>query len=372
MNEPQLDGSLDRKQQEEIFRALAESSIYHDFAENFSRTTGLLVSLTPVESWQLAHHGLPHESPFSALLAKHSHACAACLQTQQRVATPGPQTARTVKCVHGLCETAVPVRIGKHLLGFLRTGQVFHQTPTRERFERVVKWLAGRSVTIGDAKLRKAYLGTRVMEPAQYHSAVGLLDFLAQHLAILSNQIFLQRVRRETPMIASAKKFIEANYDQEISLRRVAEAVHTSPFNFCKKFKQATGINFSGYVSRLRVEKAKNLLLNPNYRISEIAYAVGFGSLTHFYHRFTKLTGFNATDYRKQLGAWQNGSGRNGSAGHNPFGDWRDPQGPQRKERRSDRSGKVNADTLPVSTKMPEVITVRELNLSKNIPCRRL
>ena len=51
----------------------------------------------------------------------------------------------------------------------------------------------------------------------------------------------------------------------------VAKAVNMSTFYFCKMFKKATGLNFTDYVSRVRVEKARNLLLNRNLRISEIA-----------------------------------------------------------------------------------------------------
>jgi AraC-like DNA-binding protein len=66
-------------------------------------------------------------------------------------------------------------------------------------------------------------------------------------------------------------------------------------------FKKATGINFTDYVARVRIEKAKNLLLNPNLRISEIAYEVGFQSLTHFNRVFKKILGRSPTDYRTQL-----------------------------------------------------------------------
>ena len=62
-----------------------------------------------------------------------------------------------------------------------------------------------------------------------------------------------------------------------------------------------TGINFTEYVSRLRTEKAKNLLLNPNLRVSEIAYEVGFQSLTHFNRVFKKVVGESPTEYRGHL-----------------------------------------------------------------------
>jgi AraC-like DNA-binding protein len=66
-------------------------------------------------------------------------------------------------------------------------------------------------------------------------------------------------------------------------------------------FRKITGINFTDYLSRLRIERAKNLLLNPNLRISEIAFEVGFQSLTHFNRVFKRVLGQSPTDYRVQL-----------------------------------------------------------------------
>jgi AraC-like DNA-binding protein len=64
-------------------------------------------------------------------------------------------------------------------------------------------------------------------------------------------------------------------------------------------FKKATGLTFTDYLSRVRVEKAKALLLNPHLRISEIAYDVGFQSLTHFNRMFRKIVGESPTAYRE-------------------------------------------------------------------------
>jgi len=81
----------------------------------------------------------------------------------------------------------------------------------------------------------------------------------------------------------------------------VSRAVNTSTFYFCKLFKKATGLNFTEYLSQLRIEKAKNLLLNPNLRVSEIAYETGFQSLTHFNRVFKRIAGQSPTTYRKRL-----------------------------------------------------------------------
>ncbi|MGD0814647.1 MAG: helix-turn-helix transcriptional regulator [Verrucomicrobiota bacterium] len=76
-----------------------------------------------------------------------------------------------------------------------------------------------------------------------------------------------------------------------------------SVFHFCKVFHKGAGLCFTEFVSRTRVERAKNLLFNPNLRIGEIAYDSGFHSLTHFNRVFKKIEGQSPTDYRGRFGA---------------------------------------------------------------------
>ena len=118
---------------------------------------------------------------------------------------------------------------------------------------------------------------------------------------MVSNQVLVQNENAEPPMITRAKNFIKTNQAEDLSLGQVAKAVNTSTFYFCKMFKKATGLNFTEYLWRVRLEKAKNLLLNPNLRISEIAYEVGFQSLTHFNRVFKKVVGQSPTEYRDKL-----------------------------------------------------------------------
>lgn len=296
------------EEQKEVFRALTESKVFRNFAHDFTVSTGLPLSLTPAESWHLAYQGQSQQSPFCQMLAQQSHACAACLRTQQRIADATSKAARTTECVHGLTETAVPVRAGELLFGFIRTGQVFRRPPTRQAFARVLKQLADWNVTLDTGKLRRAFFATRVVSPAQYRAHVGLLHFLAEHLSLLSNRIRLQRTHTENPIVSQAKQFMEQNYAQPLTLHIVAEAVNTSACHFCKVFKRVTGINLTVYLSRLRVEKAKNLMLNPHYRISEVAFAAGYGSLTHFNRVFKRATGLQPKEYRLQLARELNGN----------------------------------------------------------------
>ena len=106
------------------------------------------------------------------------------------------------------------------------------------------------------------------------------------------------RNRAEPVEIWKTRKFIEEHSDEKLSLRRVAKAVNVHPNYLSERFKQVTGINFVEYVARTRFEKASRLLHDGGLRISEIAFAAGFQSLSQFNRVFKKLSGKSPTQFR--------------------------------------------------------------------------
>ncbi len=106
------------------------------------------------------------------------------------------------------------------------------------------------------------------------------------------------RNRAEPVEIWKTRKFIEEHSAEELSLSKVAKAVNISRNHLSERFKQVTGVNFVDYVARTRFEKACDLLLNSDLRISEIAFAVGFQSLSQFNRVFKKLSGKSPMEYR--------------------------------------------------------------------------
>jgi AraC-like DNA-binding protein len=284
-----------------LAEALANSKIYQDYERAFSETTGLPVALRPVETWQLPHHGRRKESPFCALMAQKSRSCAACLQTQQALHETATHEPQSITCQLGLCDTAVPVRLGDKLIGYLQTGQVFRRKPTEAQFQRTLKLAREWGVESTEPEMRAAYFNSRLLSTREHDAMVKLLAIFAQHISMLMNQIVVRQDNAEPPVIAKAKEFIREHQAENLSLGQVAKAVNTSTFYFCKMFKKISGVNFTDYVSRVRIEKAKDLLLNPNLRISEIAYEVGFQSLTHFNRVFKRILGQSPTEYRGQL-----------------------------------------------------------------------
>jgi len=285
----------------QLLETLTHSEMFQNYERAYTEATGMPVALRPVETWQLPLHGKRRENPFCAMMAEKSRTCAACLQTQEKLAQDALNVPCTMTCAYGLCETAVPVKLGTQTIGFLQTGQVMRQKPTGASFNRAVAKAEELGVDIDNAKAKEAYFATPVVSQKKLDSVSSLLAIFADHLSMKSNQIAVQTANAEPPVITKAKEYIREHHTEDLSLGQVAAAVHTSVFYFCKLFRKVTGTTFTEFVSRTRIEKAKNLLLNPNLRISEIAYEVGFQSLTHFNRVFKKVIGESPTDYRTRL-----------------------------------------------------------------------
>jgi AraC-like DNA-binding protein/ligand-binding sensor protein len=282
-----------------VMERLNRSEVYGDYQKAFGEATELPLTLRPLETWQLAHRHQAHENPFCAMMAQANRTCAACLEVQHRAVEGAKNGPETVTCFAGLCDTAVPIKLGEKTIGFLQTGQVaVEEAPSEAQFSGVTRQIAEWGSQIDLKQLKKAYFNSKVLSGSQYAGAIRLLEIFGKHLSLVANQIALSEAEAESPLVRRARAYIAGHHEDPVSLEEVAKAMHVSTFYFCKIFKKATGLTFTDYLGRVRVEKAKTLLSNPHLRVSEIAYTVGFQSLTHFNRVFHNLTGESPTHFR--------------------------------------------------------------------------
>ena len=114
-----------------------------------------------------------------------------------------------------------------------------------------------------------------------------------------------QPVRREededmrTAIIrAEISRFIDAHYREDISMQDAAAALRYSDAYFCKLFKQCFKVNFSAYLNEYRVNKARQLILDPRLSLKDIGAAVGYSDANYFTRVFKRLTGQTPSEYR--------------------------------------------------------------------------
>jgi two-component system response regulator YesN len=103
-------------------------------------------------------------------------------------------------------------------------------------------------------------------------------------------------------VIKKACDYAAKHYMEEISLTQIAAYVGLSVSHFSALFKQHTNESFVHYLNRIRIDKAKELLLEPDLKIYQVAELVGFDTIPYFNRVFKTITGLSPNEYRKEMG----------------------------------------------------------------------
>ncbi|MEH7119271.1 response regulator [Neobacillus vireti] len=94
-------------------------------------------------------------------------------------------------------------------------------------------------------------------------------------------------------------QYIEKTPLDQITLKDAAESVHMNSSYLSQLFKQQLNKKFVDYLTELRIEESKRLLLNTTLRMSEIAERVGYADLAYFSNNFKRITGCSPSEFRK-------------------------------------------------------------------------
>ena len=99
---------------------------------------------------------------------------------------------------------------------------------------------------------------------------------------------------------AVAKRYMDANYAKNITLDTLAEITHTNKYYFAHSFTECIGESPIHYLMNRRIQVGKDLLVNTNHSILQIAESTGFSSQSYFSQAFKKETGMTPQQFRKQ------------------------------------------------------------------------
>jgi AraC-like DNA-binding protein len=190
--------------------------------------------------------------------------------------------------------------MGVTVIGYLKTGQIFSRTPSESDFTTLLGSLGRKTMDKATEKtLHDAYFQTRSVEPERYNSMITLLQSFADQLSHHAESLAIIEEGSEPAAIAKARRYIHAHLDDSLPLGTVAHEAGLSESHFCRLFKEATGLTLTDYVNRCRVEWAKKELLKPEKRVSEIAFEVGYQSLSQFNRSFARIVGSSPTTWRR-------------------------------------------------------------------------
>ena len=160
------------------------------------------------------------------------------------------------------------------------------------------------SRSVGAFAMLQRMAGELASRQAGYRLAVkaillGLLTVIARHFAgkveqLPANEAGTGNIERLRPVFVH----ISANYQERILLRQLAAIAHMSPSYLCRFFRQSTGRSLTIYINRLRIDRAKELLLATGWPVSRVAQDTGFDSHSYMDRMFRRLVGSSPQEFR--------------------------------------------------------------------------
>jgi AraC-like DNA-binding protein len=187
---------------------------------------------------------------------------------------------------------------GRHI-ATLMTEVVVIAPVKRSRMKSPGAKRARRSTPVFDERENTRYFAVITKEKRQ--GIERLLSIFAEHLSMVASRQRLALQPDEPAYIAGAKQYVRSRLTEDITAPQVAQHVHVSRQHFCKVFRRVTGMTFTEYLARSRVERAKELLVDHSHRIAEAAFAAGFQSIPQFNRVFRRYAGMGPSEYRKAV-----------------------------------------------------------------------
>lgn len=129
-----------------------------------------------------------------------------------------------------------------------------------------------------------------------------LIDFVSE-ISVKTEKLVHQKIYSHNhKIIQNAVAYVQENYQRDISMEEAAERVHLSKWYFSKMFKKEMGMNYSEYITKLRIDKAQELMnQEPSIKNYEMAEQVGYTDVRYFSQLFRKITGMTPSEYRSVL-----------------------------------------------------------------------
>lgn len=233
------------------------------------------------------------------------------------------------ECHAGLTLTSVPVTVAGLYLGALAFGEISEKPKSyvlqktsdlglddqtlQDLYEEIplfsrnrISMLAEYLYNISNCFIQ---MGVALTGTEQLEIKRNTFSFLNEYLSdeyIIDDELISASVdNKEIPptqmqkLIYDAEKYILNNYNYPITLKDVSGFIHVNPTYFSYLFRKVKGYTFKNYLTQLRIEKAKQLLLNSSLTVSDISQLIGYDDSNYFSRVFKKVTGFPPSLYRK-------------------------------------------------------------------------
>ena len=233
-----------------------------------------------------------HDNPYCICVKSCNEAYKHCCEKQIKISEKCQNGAFSGVCWAGVKEFVYPVMYEKSVIGFICVSGFASERGNEyllavsQKYGLPIEQLQTAYKTLKKEIPEKEYIDTLV------YPLVAMLEWA--HIKALATP------QKEETQIRKIVLFIKKNYTQEITSETLCKEFGCSRSHLSKLFNEEMKTTLRDYITGLRVEAAKNLLLYGKLEISEIALSVGFNEAYYFTRIFKKYTGVTPLRYRKE------------------------------------------------------------------------
>lgn len=210
-------------------------------------------------------------------------------------------------CPYGLSAITVPVKTNNKTEVVISFGPILSRDPLEILIEQVYPRT---DITIEEKKELAGFLYSMTQYDANFVNAFSQIIYLALNMDAAALDVFgypinetqgnISRNYFRPNVVEAALHYISNNYTNDITLSDVAEKVFVHPSHLSRQFNQSMGISFRDYLNRLRIKKARHLLLDPSKTVSSICFEIGYSDKSYFNKVFKAIEGITPGRYREQ------------------------------------------------------------------------
>lgn len=138
-----------------------------------------------------------------------------------------------------------------------------------------------------------------ILKPVNYEEFGSCIDNLK--ISLYENRVVNEPMQQEERTINGLTRYMQEHLSEEITLSVLAEEFHLNAQYISQLFKNEIGVGFLAYLTNIRLEKAKKLLLSTALPIADVAEQSGYGDYRVFTKVFKKAEGITPSQYRRDF-----------------------------------------------------------------------
>ncbi|HSP43910.1 MAG TPA: helix-turn-helix domain-containing protein [Luteolibacter sp.] len=273
-----------------LYLKLKQLPELREFQRDFEKLSGMRLSL--VDELGLGDEDSCANSPICAVMLASPEGRVMCARLRQGLLSRATGQPACAVCDAGLQEAAVPLRVSGIPAGYFIFGGVLRQATNPPSVRRARHLLRHHGIQMDEEPLRLLLERSPVMGSEVLQACQRIAHLAARQLALKVTDQLVDAEGTLPPAVLKACGHIRARaLTEDLNLKSVARACGVSEGHLSRLFHHATGLTFREYLTQVRVEHAKALILQSGRGITEIAYESGFQSLSQFHRVFRKVYG---------------------------------------------------------------------------------